>query len=92
MPKVLIPRDLVSRPDNMDKTVLSSLCRVKIALNMDNHKWFVPSKNLDISVNCLDISNIVQFCPFIFLATALQPTCFKPPVEGLEQHNFWIFV
>ena len=26
MPNVLSPRDLVSRPDNMDETVLSSSC------------------------------------------------------------------
>ena len=38
VPNVLSPRDLVSRPDNMDETVLSSSIRIGKDLNFISHR------------------------------------------------------
>ena len=40
MPNVLSPRDLVSRPDNMDETVLSSLVHI-CAMGLDHKCQFM---------------------------------------------------
>ena len=43
-PNVLSPRDLVSRPDNMDKTVLSSSAQsVKMMLDEASSPFCIPA-------------------------------------------------
>ena len=44
VPNVLSPRDLVSRPDNMDKTVLSSSAQsVKLTLDEASSPFCIPA-------------------------------------------------
>ena len=51
LPNVLSPRDLVSRPDNMDETVLHTCCYVKrmsalLSLNATCVTYFRPETDL----------------------------------------------
>ena len=60
VPNVLSPRDLVSRPDNMDKTVLSSSSPISVLHVPADRKYVTPYPWKD------DVQIALQFHPAIY--------------------------